>query len=83
MSAQQRFTLLRKLLKALGLSEARVEELVSRIQEWLMDEQAEKAGAVLYPYHLRDDFGNFNIHGSMVFDFGKLLANELVQTISR
>lgn len=56
MSAQQRFTLLRKLLQALGLSEARVEELVSRIQEWLMDEQAEKAGAVLYPYHLRDDF---------------------------
>lgn len=56
MSTPQRFTLLRKILIALGLSEARVEELIGRIQEWLLDDQVDKAGAVQYPYHLRDDF---------------------------
>jgi hypothetical protein len=56
MSTEKRFTLLRKFLQALGLAEARVEELVGRIEEWLLDEQVEKASATLYPYHLRDDF---------------------------
>lgn len=56
MSTQQRFTILRKLLKTLGLSDERIDELISRIQEWLLDDQAEKAEAVSYPYHLRDDF---------------------------
>lgn len=56
MSTEKRFTLLRKLLRALGLSEARVEELVSRIEEWLLDDRAEKEGRIQYPYHLRDDF---------------------------
>lgn len=56
MSTQQRFTLLRKLLKALGLSEDRIEELVSRIQEWLLNDQEEKTGTSQFPYHLRDDF---------------------------
>lgn len=56
MSNEQRFTLLRKFLKALGLSDARIEELIGRIQEWLADDQAEKAGADHYPYYLRDDF---------------------------
>lgn len=56
MSTQQRFTLLRKLLKTLGLSDDRVEELITRIQEWLLDDQAEKESVSQYPYHLRDDF---------------------------
>ena len=50
------FKILRRLLKALGLSEARVEELIARIQAWLLDDEAEKNGEVAYPYHLRDDF---------------------------
>ncbi len=56
MSAQQKFSLLRKVLKALGLSEARIDELIARIQEWMLDDQAKKASAPQYPYHLRDDF---------------------------
>ena len=56
MSAQQRFSLLRKILKALGLSDDRIEELMARIQEWLLDDQAEKEDAPQYPYQLRDDF---------------------------
>ena len=56
MSYQQRFNLLRKLLKALGLSSNRIEELITRIQEWLLNDQVEKAEVVQYPYHLRDDF---------------------------
>jgi hypothetical protein len=56
MSTQQRFTLLRKLLKALGLSDDRIDELITRIQEWLLDDQTEKEGAPQFPYHLRDDF---------------------------
>jgi hypothetical protein len=42
MSTQQRFTLLRKLLKALGLPDERIEELITRIEEWLLDEKTEK-----------------------------------------
>lgn len=56
MSAQQKFSLLRKVLKTLGLSENRIDELIARIQEWMLDDQAEKADAPQYPYHLRDDF---------------------------
>ncbi|HFQ94723.1 MAG TPA: DUF2726 domain-containing protein, partial [Anaerolineae bacterium] len=56
MSTQKRFALLRKILKTLGLSDDRIEELIARIQEWLLDDQAEKDTVPQYPYHLRDDF---------------------------
>lgn len=56
MSTQKRFALLRKILKTLGLSDDRIEELIARIQEWLLDDQVEKDTAPQYPYHLRDDF---------------------------
>ena len=49
MSAQLRFTLLRKLLKAFGLSDARIEELIATIEEWTADDQAEKADAPQHP----------------------------------
>lgn len=52
----RKFSSLRTILKLLGLSEKRIEELISRIQEWLLDEQAEKVRGIRYPYHLRDDF---------------------------
>jgi hypothetical protein len=41
MSTQQRFTLLRKLLKALGLPDESIEALITRIEEWLLDEKTE------------------------------------------
>lgn len=57
-----KFTILKKLLKALGLSEERVEEFVAWIETWLQDDR-EEAGEVVeepqaerYPYHLRDNF---------------------------
>lgn len=56
MDAQHRFKLLRKLLKALGLSEDRIDELITKIQEWLLVDQTEKEGSQQFPYHLRDDF---------------------------
>lgn len=63
MSETKQYTLLRKLLKTLGLSDERIDELIGRILEWQiddqaekLDDQAEKAEVVQYPYHLRDDF---------------------------
>ncbi|HID54582.1 MAG TPA: hypothetical protein EYP41_21405 [Anaerolineae bacterium] len=56
MSTQKRFALLQRILKTLGLSDDRIEELITHIQEWLLDDQAEKADTPRYPYHLRDDF---------------------------
>lgn len=51
-----KFSLLRKILKALGLSDERVEEIVGRIQEWLLEDKAAQAGQTQYPYRLRNDF---------------------------
>jgi hypothetical protein len=51
-----KFALLRKILKALGLSDERAEEIVGRIQEWLLDDKATQAGQTQFPYRLRDDF---------------------------
>ena len=51
-----KFSLLRKILKAIGLSEERINELISWIQTWLQDDKEQKGGRVKYPYHLRDDF---------------------------
>jgi hypothetical protein len=56
MSTSQKFILLRKLLSALDLSDVRIEALIDHIQKWLLDDQAEKAEAICYPYHLRDNF---------------------------
>lgn len=53
MSESKQYTLLRKILKALGLSPARIDELVAIIQSWLADEAEEEPQ---FPYHLRDDF---------------------------
>ena len=57
----QKFTLLRKLLRALGLSEDRVAELIAWIEEWLSDEDESEepdsaTAPIQYPYYLREDF---------------------------
>ena len=51
----KQYTLLRKLLKALGLSDGRIDELIATIQSWLADDKEETAQPQ-FPYHLRDDF---------------------------
>jgi hypothetical protein len=57
----ERFSLLRKVLGALGLSEERVEELIALIEGWLGggDETAEETpekGGLSYPYRRQDEF---------------------------
>lgn len=54
--ATDKFTLLRKILKALGLSDERIDELISWIRTWLLNDSEKKTGEIKYPYHLRDDF---------------------------
>lgn len=57
----ERFSLLRKLLTALGLSEERVEELIALVEGWLggddedQDEVPEKHG-LTYPYRRNENF---------------------------
>lgn len=51
----KQYTLLRKIVKALGLSDARADELVATIQSWLADDK-QGPTAPQFPYHLRDDF---------------------------
>ena len=52
----KQYTLLRKVLKALTLSDDRVDELVATIHAWLSNDQESPPGAPQYPYHLRDEF---------------------------
>lgn len=52
--SQKQYTLLRKILSALGLSAERIDELVALIQEWLSDEK--QTTATPPSYQLRDDF---------------------------
>ncbi len=49
-----KFLLLRRLLKAIGVSEAGIDELIDRIVELLGDDK--KTVLAEWPYHLRDDF---------------------------
>jgi hypothetical protein len=51
-----KFGLLRKLLKAIGLREQAIDEIVDRIVELLSGGDEEAQRPETYPYHLRDDF---------------------------
>jgi hypothetical protein len=51
-----KFSLLKKVLKAIGLSEERIEELIGWIQTWLQDDSDKKSGEALFPYRLQDNF---------------------------
>jgi hypothetical protein len=51
-----KFTVLHKVLKALGLSEDRAAEIIARIQEWLAEDAGEKTEEDCLPYYLRDNF---------------------------
>ncbi len=66
MSKDGKYSLLRRILKALGLSESRLDELVVRIQEWLLDDKEKESGQHLFPYHSRDAFlspADLNFYG--------------------
>ncbi len=54
MSNDGKFSLLRKILKALGLSSEAVDELIQRVVDLLSDREEKPADE--FPYHLRDDF---------------------------
>ena len=54
MSDEGKFSLLRKILRTLGLSPEAVDELINRVVELLSDLKGKPADQ--FPYHLRDDF---------------------------
>ena len=57
MPSQDKFSLLRTILKALGLSQEAIDDIVERISDWLSEKDEEKSPAEIeYPYLLRDDF---------------------------
>lgn len=59
MADTTKFSLLRKILRAIGLSEAAVNELFDWIADRLADEQQENSDeqpAPVFPYRIRDDF---------------------------
>lgn len=51
----ERFALLRKVLKMIGLSDEGIDDIIDRIIELLGDGE-KKATQVEWPYRLRDDF---------------------------
>jgi hypothetical protein len=56
MSNDRKFSLLRKILRALGLSPEATEDLIQKVIELLPNRDEKPASADLFPYHLRDDF---------------------------
>lgn len=55
MPPNEKFSLLRNVLKAIGLSTDAIEDITDRIAD-LLSEKETKSAAIVYPYHLRDDF---------------------------
>lgn len=56
MSSQSKFSLLRSILRTLGLSQEAVDDIVDRIVDFLSDSKPSAADKEIYPYALRDDF---------------------------
>ena len=55
MAAQESFTLLRTLLRTLGLSAEAIDDIVARIADFLGGRD-QKGAPIEYPYVKRDDF---------------------------
>jgi predicted RNA-binding Zn-ribbon protein involved in translation (DUF1610 family) len=53
---KDRFPLLRKILKTIGLPAEAVDDIVERILDWLSTKDAPTAGFTALPFKLRDDF---------------------------
>jgi predicted RNA-binding Zn-ribbon protein involved in translation (DUF1610 family) len=57
MSSQDRYSLLRRILQTLGLSQEAVDDIVELITDWLSEKDNEKTSEKIeYPYLIRDDF---------------------------
>jgi len=56
MQTQDNFSLLRKILKALGLSGEAVNDIIERIEDFLYDRDKKSTDQIEYPYFVRDDF---------------------------
>lgn len=55
MPPNEKFSLLRNVLKAIGLSTDAIDDITDRIADFLSEKEP-KSAAIVYPYHLRDDF---------------------------
>ena len=79
MPSNEKFSLLRNILKTLGLSAEAVDDITDRIADFLSEKEPKKTN-VIYPYHLRDDFVSKAEHNfymvlrSIVPDTAVLLA---------
>lgn len=55
-TSKDRFPLLRKILKAIGLPAEAIDDIVERILDWLSTKDEPTAGTTGLPFRLRDDF---------------------------
>lgn len=55
---QEKFSLLRSLLKALGLSAEAIDDIIERILDFLSDRDAKSSTLAEFPYFLRECFLN-------------------------
>jgi predicted RNA-binding Zn-ribbon protein involved in translation (DUF1610 family) len=55
-TSKDRFPLLRKILKAIGLPDEAVDDIVERILDWLLTKDEPSATPAELPFKLRDDF---------------------------
>jgi len=56
MPSQEKFSLLRSVLKAIGLSSEATDDIVDRIVDILTFSDEKSKNQIEYPYHIRDDF---------------------------
>ena len=56
MQSQDKFSLLRTILRALGLSAEAVDDIIARILDFLSDRDGKSPSPVEFPYLVRDDF---------------------------
>lgn len=56
MAAEENFTLLRTILRAFGLSQEAIDDIVERILDFLAVKQDKPVAQAQFPYALRDDF---------------------------
>ena len=56
MQSKEKFSLLRSILKTLGLSSEAVDDIVERIVDFLTFSDEKSKDQIEYPYHIRDDF---------------------------
>lgn len=56
MQSTEKFSLLRSILRALGLSSDAIDDIVDRIVDFLSDKDEKPSASAEYPYRVRDDF---------------------------